>query len=101
MSKYGVISGSYFPVFSPNTGKYGPEITPYLETFHPVSDSELESQHAVNTVFETIEGIKQFCKVLLDEIHIKPATGYMLQITLFYFRLVSQKTLHAQYLQFF
>ena len=37
MSKYGVISGSYFPVFRPNTRKYGPEITPYLDTFHPVS----------------------------------------------------------------
>ena len=23
-----------FPVFSPNTGKYGPEKTPYLDTFH-------------------------------------------------------------------
>ena len=23
-------------VFSPNTGKYGPEITPYLDTFHAV-----------------------------------------------------------------
>ena len=32
-SKYGVISGPYFPVFSPNTRKYGPEITPYLDTF--------------------------------------------------------------------
>ena len=29
VSKYGVISG-------PNTGKYGPEITPYLDTFDPV-----------------------------------------------------------------
>ena len=29
MSKYGVISG-------PNAGKYEPEITPYLDTFHPV-----------------------------------------------------------------
>ena len=36
-------SGPYFPVFglntetygvSPNTGKYGPEKTPYLDTFH-------------------------------------------------------------------
>ena len=47
MSKYGVISGQYFPVFgpntgkygseiTPNTGKYGPEITPYLDTFHAV-----------------------------------------------------------------
>ena len=29
MSKYGVISG-------PNTGKYGPEITPYLGTFYAI-----------------------------------------------------------------
>ena len=36
MSKYRVISGLYFPVFSPNTGKYGLEITPYLDTFHAV-----------------------------------------------------------------
>ena len=25
MFKYGVFSGPYFPVFSPNTGKYEPE----------------------------------------------------------------------------
>ena len=36
MSKYGVISGLYFTVFNLNTGKYGPEITPYLDTFHAV-----------------------------------------------------------------
>ena len=36
VSKYGVFSGSYFPVFSPNTGKHGPEKTPYLDTFHAV-----------------------------------------------------------------
>ena len=34
--KYGVIPGTLFSVFSPNTGKYGPEITPYLDTFHAV-----------------------------------------------------------------
>ena len=34
VSKYRVISGPYFAVFSPNTGKYEPEITPYLDTFH-------------------------------------------------------------------
>ena len=27
---------SYFPVFSPNTGKYGLEKTPHLDTFHAV-----------------------------------------------------------------
>ena len=36
MSKYGVISGPYFPVFSLNTVKYGPEITPYFDTFRAV-----------------------------------------------------------------
>ena len=46
MSKYGVISGPYFLVFGlnteiygvfiANTGKYGPEITPFLDTFHAV-----------------------------------------------------------------
>ena len=36
MSKYGVISGPYFPIFNPSTGKYGPEITPYLDTFYAV-----------------------------------------------------------------
>ena len=32
VSKDGVISGLYFPVFGLNSGKYGPEITPYLDT---------------------------------------------------------------------
>ena len=36
VSKYGVFSGPYFLVFSPNTGKYGPEKTPYMDTFHAV-----------------------------------------------------------------
>ena len=34
--KYGVFSAPYFPIFSPNTGKYGQEKTPYLDTFHAV-----------------------------------------------------------------
>ena len=49
VSKYGVFSGPYFPAFGlnteiysvnlriqPNTRKYGPEKTPYLDTFHTV-----------------------------------------------------------------
>ena len=36
VSKYGVISGPYFPVLGLNTGKYGPEMTPYLDTFRAV-----------------------------------------------------------------
>ena len=38
VSKYGVIFGPYLPVFGLNTGKYGPEITLYLDTFHAVLD---------------------------------------------------------------
>ena len=30
-------SGQYFPVSSPSAGKYGPEKTPYLKTFHAVN----------------------------------------------------------------
>ena len=29
-----IISFKYLPVFSPNAQKYGPEKTPYLDTFH-------------------------------------------------------------------
>ena len=36
VSKYGVTSGPYFPVFGLNTGKYGPETPPYLDTSHSV-----------------------------------------------------------------
>ena len=38
MSKYGVFSGPYYPVFGINTGKYGPEKAPYLNTFHAVKN---------------------------------------------------------------
>ena len=38
MTKYEVISGPYFPVFRLNTGKYGSDITPCLDTFHAVLD---------------------------------------------------------------
>ena len=36
VSKYGVFSGPYFPIFGLNIGKYGPEKIPYLDTFHAV-----------------------------------------------------------------
>ena len=37
VSKYEVFSGPYFPVFSPDTGKYGPEKFPYFDSFRTVS----------------------------------------------------------------
>ena len=41
-SKYGVFSGPYFSVFGLNTGKYGPEKFPYLDTFYRVTLSRSE-----------------------------------------------------------
>ena len=37
--KYRVFSVPYFPVFGLNTGKYGPERTPYLDTFHAIPET--------------------------------------------------------------
>ena len=41
MSQYRVFSGSFFPVFSLNTGKCRPEKTPYLDSFHAVQATVL------------------------------------------------------------
>ena len=44
---------SYLSVFTPNAGKYGPVITPYLDTFH------------------TVDGILQFYIYVHVHIHVK------------------------------
>ena len=46
VSKYGVFSSPYFPAFGLNTGKYGPEKTPYLDTFHAVKTSTSTEYHS-------------------------------------------------------
>ena len=56
MSKYGVISGQYFPIFGLNTGKYGPEITPYLDTFHAV-------QHYKDYMLRFLKKLKLYTKL--------------------------------------
>ena len=71
MFKYGVISGLYFLVFSPNTGKFGPEITPYLDTFHVVSgkhDNLSANTHAhdMHEHFQTAKDMRK--QILLIEI---------------------------------
>ena len=62
VSKYGVFSGPFFPhsdwirrdtkylsVFSLNAGKYGPEITLYLVTFHAVDRGNRKRCSGVKT----------------------------------------------------
>ena len=46
LREYGVLSGLYFPVFGLNTGKYGPEETPYSNTFHAVITSVIQLSDA-------------------------------------------------------
>ena len=42
MTKYGTFSDPYFPVFGLTKGKYGPEKTPYLDTFYAVTKKVYE-----------------------------------------------------------
>ena len=65
MSKYGVISGPYFPVFGLNTEKYRPEITPYLDTFHVVIIANLSILDICVVHGYTSAGV--FCKKTVME----------------------------------
>ena len=38
VSKYDTFFGPYFSVFSPNTGKCGPQKAPYLDSFYAMSN---------------------------------------------------------------
>ena len=55
VSKHGVCSGPYFLVFGMNTGKYGPEKMPYLDSFHVVSNLSVKAFHD-SIIFE-VDGI--------------------------------------------
>ena len=54
-------SGPYFPVFSANKGKYGPEKTPYLDTFHTLhlltaaSDDKMNLNRAIKRLKKAIK----------------------------------------------
>ena len=68
MSKYGVFSGPYFHVFSPNTGKYGPEKTPYLVN---------KSKHILKNNFA-------YKKACVDHLFKKEMDNIRREITSFY-----------------
>ena len=52
--KYGVISGPYFPVsvFISNTGKCGPEITTYVDSFQAVHEPDIIKKSSIDGFFE-------------------------------------------------
>ena len=47
VSKYGFLSGPYFPVFSSNAAKYGPEKTPHLDIFQALIEKNLFLCHVI------------------------------------------------------
>ena len=53
---------AYLSVFSPNTGKYGPEKNLYLDTFHAVtSPYQGKTMHIWSTyLFKVIKILKQY-----------------------------------------
>ena len=61
-SKYGVISGPYFPVFGLYTGKYGPDITPYLDTFHAVIESSFKDPNDTSSLLYHCASISEISK---------------------------------------
>ena len=76
MSKYRVFSGPHFLVFRLNTRKYGPENTPYLDTFHAlksykyrliVSTNDVGEIEIGNSVIEIVTTesyeVPKFCKL--------------------------------------
>ena len=60
------------PYFSPNTGKYGPEKTPYLETFHAVGGDDID-RNAFEAVNDRREYESTLCyeKVFVSKIFFK------------------------------
>ena len=59
MSKYGVISGPYFPVFGLKAGKYGPKITPYFDSFHADACSKITNTESVFAYSKSIMEISE------------------------------------------
>ena len=69
MSKYGVFSGPFFPVFNPNTGIYRPEETSYFCTFHTVTGIQRKKKY-INYHISNHRIIKQLKQGRLTDLHV-------------------------------
>ena len=68
----------YFPVFGLNTGRYGPEITPYFDTFHAVS--VIRQKKNLKLVVKRTQSRSKFQENKLLKYFVK---YYVLNLTLF------------------
>ena len=80
MSEYRVFSGPYFPVFSPNTAKYGTEKSPYSDTFYAVFVSIHQSgiYHLLTDKYIGNVILKPFCHWNIDLSLISSALSLLL-----------------------
>ena len=60
VSKYGVTSHPYFPVFWLNTVKNGPEIATYLDTIHAVCEKKAAVREFLNEVWDFSQHTERF-----------------------------------------
>ena len=60
MSNNGDFSGPYFTVFEMNTGKFGSEKAPYLDTFHAVDFLMVSINHSDIAILN-INGAEYHC----------------------------------------
>ena len=72
--RYRGFSGPCFTVFSPNTGKYEPRRTPYLDTFHEVMNKiDSEFGHLLRDLNQPWISAETLV-IFADVIHAKGAT---------------------------
>ena len=73
------LSGPSISVFSPNTGKYGPEKTPYSDTFYVVYCTRKTSLLKLNEYCEiSIRSMKNYSdKIFVEQLRATKFTGYL------------------------
>ena len=64
-------------IYGVSTGKYGPEKTPYLDTFHAVTCTIIEKLPIEKLQLEELQGVWElqafaFCVVTVNDEHTKP-----------------------------
>ena len=67
VARYAVSSGPYFCVFGLNTGKYGPERFPYLDTFHAVQVLDVVQLKIKHQVKEKYKVVPVICSSLKNQ----------------------------------
>ena len=78
-------------IFSPTTGKYGPEMTPYLDTFHAVSLTKSQSEFDILSIEMKQTERDNYC-ICLDSRRLRVYTSpQLMKMMRHYLSLMQQK----------